>query len=227
MKRVCSLLLATIFAVVFAVCVGLGTEVNFDPSTYNPMLGESVSFEAYRPEWGTSSLRYEWDFDGNGTVDVTTDEACVTYVFGAPGFIAVTLTVTDVGGRAETRSKGLLVGASPVHAVRDLFSETGGSVFVRITLVAQSAVSAPGLEETLPSNCQVEILDSGGGYVKRTGRTLQVLWMEAIGPEETRTLSFRLYPTYGTGVPALSGTLSAYAEGRVAVPVCGDLAVIR
>lgn len=227
MKRVWFFPLVMTFVVALVVCDGLGTEVNFDPSTYNPILGASVTFEAYRPEWGTSTLRYDWDLDGDGSVDFTTDEACMSHVFDTAGFIVVTLTVTDVGGRAETRSKGLLVGASPVHAVRDLFFETGGSIFVRITLEAQSAVSAPGLEETLPANCQVEILDSNGAYVKQTGRTLQVLWMEAVGPEETRTLSFRLYPSYGTGVPTLNGILSAYAGGRVAVPVCGDIAIIR
>ena len=227
MKRVWCFSLVMPPVLLLVVCAGLATEVNFDPSTYNPMLGASVAFEAYRPEWGTGTLRYEWDLDGDGSVDFTTNEACISHVFDTAGFVVVTLTVTDVGARAETRSKGLLVGTSPVHAVRDLFFETGGSIFVRITLAAQSAVSAPGLEETLPSNWQVEILDSGGAYVKQRGRTLQVLWMEAIGPEETRTLSFRLYPSYGTGVPTLDGILSAYAGGRVAVPVCGDLTIIR
>jgi hypothetical protein len=227
MKRVFILPLLTTVMFMFVGWSGLGTEVNFDPSTYNPALGEAVSFEAYRPEWGTSTLRYEWDFNGDGTVDCTTDEAWVSHLFDAPGFVVVTLTVSDVGGRAESRSKGLFVGRSPVYAVRGLFHEPEGSIFVRITVMAQSVVSAPGLEETLPANWQLEVLDSGGAFVKHMGRALQVLWMEEVGPDETRTVSFRLYPTYGTGVPTLSGILSGYADGRVAVPVCGDLTALR
>lgn len=207
--------------------VSLGDEVNFNPSTYNPGVGEPITFEVYRPEWGTEALHYEWDFNGDGVYETSTTDPLVSHAFDVAGLAAVTLKAVDAGGRTATRSKELLVGESPFFAVREIFSEKGGSAFVRITLVVRKTVSAPGLEEMIPSEWQMEILDAGGAYTKLVGHTLQALWMEEVEQGEMRTLAFRLYPTYGVGTPTMSGVASGYAEGRVTGLVCGDLNILR
>ncbi|MCS6936540.1 MAG: PKD domain-containing protein [Candidatus Bipolaricaulota bacterium] len=52
-----------------------------------------------------SITQYEWDFNGDGTIDAT--GATVTYTYTAPGTFVVTLTVTDDRG-LKSRSSGTI-----------------------------------------------------------------------------------------------------------------------
>lgn len=62
-----ALLLAGVAAVVAAAPV-LG-EVDFDPSTFNPLAGEAVTFIVCEPCLGMSGQSYRWDWDGDGRYD--------------------------------------------------------------------------------------------------------------------------------------------------------------
>lgn len=208
--------------------LALGGEANFSSSSYNPALGETVAFEVCQPCLGSGTFHYEWDFDGDGLYEVSIEEPLVVHTFTEPGYVDVALRVVDAGGRVVTRTKGILVGESPLFAVRNLLTEENGGTFVLVTLTARAVVSAPALEEKLPRGWQVEILDSGGTFTKVTDGTLQVLWAEMLIGGETRTFSYRLYPAYATGAPELSGVISAYyVEGRIKASVCGDHSIPR
>ena len=215
----------------FLLAIGLpalGVEADFSPSSYNPALGEAVAFEVCQPCLGGGISHYEWDFDGDGLYEVATEEPLVVHTFTEPGYVDVALRVVDAGGRAMARSKGILIGESPLFAVRNFVTEEDGGTFVLVTLTARAVVSAPALEETLPRGWQVEILDSEGTFTKVTDGTLQVLWAEMLIGGETRTFSYRLYPSYATGAPELSGIISAYyVEGRIKASVCGDHFISR
>lgn len=215
----------------FLLAIGLpalGVEADFSPSSYNPALGEAVAFEVCQPCLGGGISHYEWDFDGDGLYEVATEEPLVVHTFTEPGYVDVALRVVDAGGRAMARSKGILIGESPLFAVRNLLTEEDGGTFVLVTLTAKAVVSAPALEETLPRGWQVEILDSEGTFTKVTDGTLQVLWAEMLIGGETRTFSYRLYSSYEIGAPELSGVISAYyVEGRIKASVCGDHFISR
>jgi len=224
--------LACVFCLsAFLLAIGLaalGVEADFSPSSYNPALGEAVTFEVCQPCLGSEISQYEWDFDGDGLYEVSTEESLVVHTFTEPGYVDVAMRVVDVGGRAVTRSKGILVGESPLFAVRSFVTEEDGGTFVLVTLTARVVLSAPALEETLPRGWQVEILDSEGALTKVTDGTLQALWAEMLIGGETRTFSYRLYPSYETGATKLSGVISAYdVEGRIEVSVCGDHSIFR
>ncbi len=58
--------------------------------------------------------RYEWDFDGNGTIDVTdTVGRNQSRTFSTPGTFAVSLKTTDSSGRTETQVRNIVIGNAP------------------------------------------------------------------------------------------------------------------
>ena len=62
------------------------------------------------------SLRYEWDFDGNGTVDSTAPSATHTYTTN--GVFTARLTVHDSSGKSTSRNTTITVGnTSPTVTV--------------------------------------------------------------------------------------------------------------
>ena len=206
----------------------LGAEINFTPSTYNPALEEAVTFEVCEPCLGDGTFVYAWDFDGDGVYEISSEDPMVTHVFTNPGFVDVGLQVVDGSGRTTLRRKGILVGESPLIAVRDLVKEDGAT-FVVITFSANWALTAPGLEEDVPAGWQLEILDTAGSLEPHMeNRTLGVLWADQILEGSTWAFSYRLYPTYATGIPALSGIASGIIGGkRVKATICGDLSIPR
>ena len=50
------------------------SEADFDPSRYNPDVGEIVNFEVCEPYLSGSGFTYSWDFDGNGEPEIETDQ---------------------------------------------------------------------------------------------------------------------------------------------------------
>ena len=60
------------------------------------------------------SIRFEWDFDGNGTVDST--EPAPTYVYSQPGVYQARLTVTDPDGKDGTTVIPVTVGNTAMTA---------------------------------------------------------------------------------------------------------------
>ncbi len=225
-ERLTIILCLSALILLFGVSV-LGDEANFVPSTYNPAVGESVLFEVCQACLASEADHYEWDFDGDGLYEVTTDAVRITQTFTEPGYIVISLRVVDTHGRELTHSKGILIGESPLFAVREATTEGDGMILVRITLSAQAEVRAVGLEEIIPRGWQVEVIDPGNTISKKEGENLQFLWMNPIYVGEMWTIIYRLYPSYGVGSPTLSGNVRGYGEGRISVPVCGATVVLR
>ncbi|WP_182263331.1 cutinase family protein [Rhodococcus sp. UFZ-B548] len=61
---------------------------------------------------GASKLAYEFDFDGDGSFEVSSATGIVTHTFLSPGIIQVKLRITDIDGRTSTVS-------APVEVVAD------------------------------------------------------------------------------------------------------------
>jgi len=203
-------------------CTVWGGQAGLTVSDYNPAVGASVTFTV---SYVGDGAQYAWDFDGDGTYDMTTQQPTADHVFATPGYVEVSVRATDAGGRVTSWRRGLLVGASPLYAVRTAQTASGGTVVVDITLYAHEEIRAPGLEERIPSGWQLEIVNAGNAVTKRVGNDLQVLWLNPIEAGDFWTFTYRLHPPYGAGFPVLSGTVSGYGDGRVTAAVCGDTIV--
>ncbi len=228
MKRTTQVFICVGIFVVMVSLLALGTQINFAPSTYNPAVEEAVAFEVCEPCLGSGAFTYEWDFDGDGVYEVSTEHLVATHTFAEAGFIEVGLKVVDASGLTAVRKKGILVGEVPLIAVRDLVEEDGAT-FILITFSTNYALTAPGLEETIPSGWQVEVAETEGALPPHMGNgILEILWADHILQGKTWTFSYWLYPSYGVGAPSLTGIASGYIAGkRVKATVCGDLSIPR
>jgi len=216
---------------ILATCAvgGLAWNADFDPATFNPNVDEPVTFAVCEPCLDSRSYRYAWDFDGDGAVDLETEELVVEYTFSEPGFYETELTLIDADGRRSTKRKGILAGTQPAYAVREVIRQGDGSIFVLITIRVNATVSAPGIEESMPRGRQFELVDDGGAMAANpnaAARTFEVIWGSLFDAGDELSFSYRLHPAGSALSTSLSGPLSGRSGGkRFVVEICGEVEV--
>lgn len=120
----------------------------FSPET--PKMGDQVCFnasESHDPDG--KIVRYEWDFDGDGTFDETTTEPKICRVFELAGNFNVTLRVTDEDGATADFTKTVTVsgvGAMPsaIPIARFTFSPAVPNAGDPVTFDASASQSGNG-----------------------------------------------------------------------------------
>lgn len=222
-KRLRIIAVGVVVATAFAL-QGLGSTIDFEPSTYNPMPGESVRFAVCEACLGESSYLFEWDLDGDGRFEKTSSDTMVSVNFAAAGYVEVTLRAAGDRGHRSLCTKALIIGDVPFLARRELLVESG-SLFVVVTIQVYQTVRGLGLLEEIPAGWQIEIVDPGGAIVNRSGNTQQALWASETVPGELLTFSYRLYRSSGWEEARFGGTVSGFltSQSYAAVPVCGEI----
>jgi len=223
-------LLGSIGLILTFATMAYGFEADFDPSTYNPDVAEIVNFEVCEPCLGGSDFSYSWDFDGNGTPEMETDQDLVTYSFASAGFYEVVLTISDAGGRTSVARQGVVVGSVPAMAVRELLVESDGAIFVLITVTMNERFSSVGIEENIPDGWGVELVDAGGALARPNmeERQYEVVWMSMFEAGESVTFSYRMRSAYSSALPVLYGEVSGYIDGdRQVMGIAGMLTLAR
>lgn len=83
----------------------------------NATVNETVTL-SIDPDWpgDTYVERYEWDTDGDGTIDDSTDEPTLEVAYDDPGERNVTLSVVDVFGETDSANTSVRVNAPPEPA---------------------------------------------------------------------------------------------------------------
>ena len=218
---------AIFFAGLIAACAGLtaAAEVDFDPSTLNPDVGETVTLALCQGCLGADIAGVDWDLDGDGRFEAeTAGQRTVDAQYTAPGYVEATVRVTDLAGRRESKTKGIYIGVAPLVAERTQMVDRDGSIYVLVMVTAQGTISSPAVAEVAPSGYMMEIVDSSGALVKREGDRYVVLWMEMLYESEMRTLAYRLYPSGGPTTTTFDGLVSSYLAGeRFEAPICGEV----
>ncbi|RLE37324.1 hypothetical protein DRJ12_03055 [Candidatus Acetothermia bacterium] len=208
-------------------------EADFGVSTYNPAVAEAVTFAVCEPCLDGGSFSYGWDFDGDGTIDETADQGLIDHSFSAEGFYRVTLSLTDEAGMTKTHTEGILVGALPAFAKRDVLLNSDGSLFVLITVLISEGSRALGFQESIPRGFSLEILDPSGAItnINSQARELEIVWGSEFEAGGELTFSYRLHPSSsGMSGPEFSGMFSGYVrteEGqqRFKAEICGELSL--
>ncbi|AXG05986.1 PKD domain-containing protein [Haloplanus rubicundus] len=132
----------------------------------NVTVGEEVRL-AVDPDWPGASYvtSYEWDRDGDGSYELTTDGPNVTVSYATPGARNVTLRVTDVFGATGTNDTTVRVNAPPSAAIA---GETSVRTGERAGLNATSSADPDGRLTAY----EWDIDDDG--TAERTGRSVAV-----------------------------------------------------
>ena len=167
--------------------------------TFTPVGGNAPVSIRFTPTPTTNVAinRFEWDFDGNGTVDVI-DTVGRDQVrnYTVPGSFAVSLKITDSQGRTDTRVKTVVIGnALPVVSVAA--SPTNGQVPLTVNFTA-TATDSDGIT-------RYEWDFEGDGTYDRTINN-------TVGSTQF------VYTTVGTYVPRVRVTDGRGATTVVAVP---------
>lgn len=225
-KKAFGSVLSAAVLVLFAIGA-FGWDADFEPSTYNPTVGEVVEFAICEPCLESGTYTYAWDFDGDGAVDLDTGEPTAEYAFEAAGFYESEVTLKDADGRRKTARKGILVGQVPAYGVRETVDQGDGTAFVLITYHANDSLSAPGIQESMPSGWQFELLDDDSAMAavtNPTNRTYDIVWGLLLEDGDERVVSYRLHPGGAGSTATLAGTVGGIFEGaRFDIEICGTL----
>ncbi|MCS7240092.1 MAG: PKD domain-containing protein [Candidatus Bipolaricaulota bacterium] len=136
-----------------------------------PRARQEVLFDAsasYDPDG--SIVKYQWDFDGDGKVDLTSTEAKVRYTYLTGGNFTVGLTVVDNTGITTSITYPLYVSPVTVRVTREISTTyaTPGSVFrVTVTIKTDQDLVGVGLDEDPPANWEVIPIQNAGAVFNR------------------------------------------------------------
>ena len=117
-------------------------EADLDASPQSATVGENVTFDASNSTDADGDIaEYRWDFDGDGTVDRTTETATTQASYDSVGEYTATVTVVDTEGRTDTASATVSVNGS-LNASADVPS----GVQVNETFTADGSNSSGNVE---------------------------------------------------------------------------------
>lgn len=192
----------------------VNTEVTFDASAS----GSS----------GSRIVRYEWDFNGDGQYEESTESAKLMHLFDESGTLNVTLRVTDPAGGQTTNSRALSVQPAVVTVRRTISGPiapnrvpAGSGFQVTITLRINQTVNGLGLDEAIPNEWRVGSGESGGAVFKSS--EAQWLWFQTLNPGQTLKVIYNVTVSSGTsaGIFRVEGIVSSFSP-RFEISIPGD-----
>lgn len=207
-----------IAGVVLSGFLAAGQGMALVPSTPIPNPGSEVSFQVTGAPPGA---HFRWDFTGDGRPDATTNQPVASRIFPA-GYWEIAVEVVHSGKTLSRLAVAVMVDAR-LGAFR-VARWNGDVLEVTVTLFAKQFIVAPGLVENVPPGWVVRVLDEGGGIAPRRGDRLEVLWSTYLDPGMSVQVVYALYPPSARSAVRLSGTASAYQDGRrIETPVAGGV----
>ncbi len=229
-KGIRALVLGCLIAAAGAWAANAAWQADFTPSTYNPGVDEVVRFAACEEcVGGEAGLRYLWDFNNDGVVDMETDSPVAATAFGVAEFYEVKLTVRDAYGSETSKIKGIIAGPVPVYGIRQIVPQSDGSFLVVISIYISGENAGFALSESIPLGWAHVIGDPAGAFLTNWDaelRECQCSWLN-LEPGTEIAFSYSLTRNYSEAAqrPGLSGRIFGYGRNEFDRRVCGDLAV--
>jgi PKD repeat protein len=198
----------------------------------NVTAGSSVSFDASGSSDADGSVvSYEWDFDGDGTVESTTSSATTSYTYDSAGTYEVELTVTDDDGATATTTETVTVQRAattePVVALEPATQTASPGTTATYELVVENADNGVGSYEfdLASSNTSVAAISSVEVAGSSASDTLTTVDVASDG--STATVSVGVADISETGdvtLATIEVDASALGSADLSVPnaVVGD-----
>jgi len=198
---------------------------SFTFSGFAPDINTPVVFNASASKDPDGKIvKYEWDFNGDGVFEESTNSPTVKKLFDNSGTFKITLRVTDNGGLTASTTKTITIRDAIVlirRAIVPAKVKRGTSFKVTVKLKVNKPLKGLGLDEDIPKGWQSRVIDSGGAMVKRS--ELQWLWAQELKAGEIKTVIYEVTPppSAKTGRVALDGMVSSFSP-KFKLKVVGD-----
>jgi PKD repeat protein len=167
----------------------IGGFVARDPLTLieiaQPRVGVEILLDASASyDLDGSIARYEWDLNGDGTIDTESDASDLAHTFETAGDTRVTLSVVDNEGVRATVKRTLKV-MPTVSTLRTI--ETGLPddwtipdcvAHVTLNLDLNATVNGLSVTETIPVGWAFTEVENDGATIRRNGQTIEWLFLE-------------------------------------------------
>ena len=203
---------------------------SFEPGA--PTINDWVSFD------GTASrdpdgqiVRYEWDFDGDGRIDLATEFPKARWIYDEPGPHAAFLRVTDDDGASGTTQMVVEVQDAPVLVRQELKTSIapnrvlpGDTFQVTVMITAHTEIHGLGLQAELPEGWKLWAVENDGAAFKK--REAQWLWVQGLlsGDRKRVTYEVTVPGDARPGVYTITGFVQSFSP-RFKIPIPKDLEV--
>jgi len=113
----------------------------------SPAVNESVTLDASGSAPAELITEYRWDFEGDGTVDLTTSGPTAEHVYAAPGTYDPTVTVVNASNGTASASTSVTVGSVDQPPSAALNAPATASINESVTLDASGSTDDVGITE--------------------------------------------------------------------------------
>jgi PKD repeat protein len=141
--------------------------------------------------------RYEWDFDGDGIFDLSSDQPLVSYTFSQSGTFQVTLRITDPNGFTSTVSQLIEVQEERIGGIWRTISTPQAqpaSVFrVMVSFQVDVPSNGMGLEERWPVGWTIEPVRNDGAIFKLAGSRGQWVFPALLKTGEVKRIIYDVH----------------------------------
>lgn len=205
---------------------------SFTVSPGSPQVFMPVVFDASGSQalGGSRIVRYQWDFNGDGQYEESTEQPRISHVFQSGGTARVTLQVTDSSGLQGRAGRTLEIISQQTSAVRTISTpEALPQSTFRVTVALQilTPSNGLGLEEQWPAGWTIIAVKNDGAAFKErlrqwifptflpAGTTKEIIYDVRV--PEVEKLQLQTLPALAT----VSGSVTSVAPSY-RVPVVGE-----
>jgi PKD repeat protein len=176
-------------------------------------------------------IKYEWDFDSNGTYDETRTAALIERLFDKSGTARVTLRVTDNKGATATVTKSVRITEAVVVVRRTMTTPLkdnrvgmGQTFRVQVQITLNKTVNGLGLDEDLPAGWTMREVNNAGATLKKS--QLQWLWAQQLQSGQVLSVIYDVVipKKIQAGSYTVTGKLTSFSP-RFAIKVVGATSV--